>query len=350
MSDTENQNQTDQTTEDQPRYYAELVEQILSELEGFFSSHLDDMFKQTDEYLFKAADEAMSGAEQTGLFECMNAVRDNKQIIQQGFIDELSTFLQPVSELEELPEKKQSKQNLTLGLIEQNEMDEMVTLTTISSKAAMDNSEAINHFQKRLKELSLYNDHIFHGEALEPKRLCDCMHEAVAETDLIDANKLIVYRFFNEALIQDLGELYETLNNLLIEQGILPEIDYSGVIPHYEAPAYEEEPVEEDPQQAPPQQGLPPGARRAFGSGMSGYNGGGAPQAPPMQGGMGGLLCRLQCNHQPVEGMLLRAGQDVLLVVVCKVFHRASQRHQLVMARLWGHLGRRTQRVCPLAR
>ena len=289
MSDTETGNPTEQDQQEQPRYYTELVDEIISQLEAFFAAHLDDMFQQTDDYLFSAADEATSTAEQNELFECMNAVRVNKKDIQQGFVDELSFYLQPMSELDELPEKKQVKKNLELGLVEQNEMDEMVTLTTISSKAAMDHAEAINHLIARFKELGKYNDDIFHGEALEPKRFCDAMHESVSKTDLTDANRLVVYRFFNEALIKDTGSLYSTLNDLLIEQGILPEIDFSGAVPHYESPAYEEDLSGDDaltdaPEQAPQNTPPPPQGRRAFGSGMQGYSGH-APQQAPMNGG-----------------------------------------------------------------
>lgn len=229
MSDTETDKPQDQSGEEQPRYYIELVEQILIKLEEFFASHLDAVFKQADDYLFHAADQAQSTAEQNALFECMNAVRGTQSVIKQSFVNELGMYLQPVAELEELPAKKaQKKQVVSLGLVEQNEMDEMVLLSSISSKAAMNNSEAINDLTRRLNELATYNDHIFHGEALEPKRLCDAMHDAVSETDLIDSNKLVVYRFFNEALVKDLSSLYETLNNLLIENDIMPEIDYSA--------------------------------------------------------------------------------------------------------------------------
>ncbi len=290
MSDTETDNQINQNIEEQPRYYAELIDAIISQLESYFASSLDDLFKQADDYLFKAADEATSTAEQNSLFECMNAVRDNKKNIQQGFVDELSFYLQPMGDLDELPEKKPVKKSEELGLVEQNEMDEMVLLTSISGKAAMEHSEPINHLIARFKELGKYNDHIFHGEALEPKRLCDAMHEAVSKTELIDDNRLVVYRFFEKSLICDLGSLYESLNNLLIEQGILPEINYSGAAPHFEGGGYEED-VGGDPsvdaevaaaEQAPP--ALPPGARRAFGSGMQGYSGH-ATQAPSMPGG-----------------------------------------------------------------
>lgn len=238
MSDFENENQTEQGLEEQPKYYTELVDEIISQLEEFFATHLENLFKKADDYLFDAANSATSTAEQNGLFECMNAIRVDKKQMQQGFVDELSSYLQPMSELDELPEKKKVKKTAALGLIEQNEMDEMVTLTTISSKAAMDHSEAISNLITRFKELGKYNDDIFHGEALEPKRLCDAMHEAVSQTELIDGNRLVVYRFFNEALIKDIGKLYDTLNNLLIEQGILPEIDFSGMVPHYEESAW----------------------------------------------------------------------------------------------------------------
>jgi len=292
VSETESENQNNQNVDETPRYYAELVDEIISQLEMYFVAQLDEMFQQTDDYLFKAADEATSTAEQNSLFECMNGVRDNKKNIQQGFVDELSFYLQPMSELDELPQKKQVKKTEELGLVEQNEMDEMVTLTTISSKAAMDHSESINNLIARFKELGKYNDHIFHGEALEPKRFCDAMHEAVSVTDLVDENKLVVYRFFDKTLIKNVGALYDTLNNLLIEQGILPEINFSGAAPHYEDGGYAEDGLGDDsvgeeagappPNQLPPQ--LPPGARRAFGSGMQGYAGH-TPQAPAMPAG-----------------------------------------------------------------
>lgn len=168
-------------------------------------------------------------------------------------------------------------------------MDEMVTITSISSKAASDNAEAISDLKKRLKELSQYNDHVFHAEALEPKRLCDAMHFALSQTDMTDSSRLIVYRFFNEALLKQLSTLYSALNNLLINHGILPEIDYSAYVPHHaSAETQSHQPQNEMPPQgetgAPMGQQGQPGSspyyapaggsaapRRSFGSGMPGY-------------------------------------------------------------------------------
>lgn len=280
MSDTETDKSGEQPAagdSQQPRYYIELIEELLRELEVFFSARLEDVFRQADDHLFHAADQAHNIAEQNRLFESMSAIRVDKEKIQQAFVDELGRYLQPISELDKLPAKKEQKKALSLGLVEEHEMDEMVMLTSISSKAASDNAEAISDLKKRLKELSQYNDHIFHAEALEPRRLCDAIHFAVSLTDMTDASRLVVYRFFNEALLKHLSSLYSALNNQLINHGILPEIDYAAYMPHHP-------PSETHPHQ--PQNGMPPQDQPGTPMGHQGRPAGAPNYAPA--GGMGG--------------------------------------------------------------
>ncbi len=287
MSNTENNTQTEagklkdnhsdnnQSNVVELKPHAELIDEIISQLEAFFATHLNDLFLQIDNHLFSAADEATSTDQQNNLFESMNAMRDNKKVIAQFFIDELSFYLQPISSLDSLPERKPAKKSTVLGLVEENEMDEMVVLASISRKAEMDNAEAINHLILRIKELSLSNDDIFHGEALEPKRFCDAIHAAVAKTNLIDEQKMLLYRFFNEVLMIDLKQFYDTLNNLFVARGILPEIIYSGysVAQDNGVNAQENSDLSTDNNEnnAVAQAVNRPQTRRAFGSGMSGF-------------------------------------------------------------------------------
>jgi len=280
VSDTETDKSGEQAGENAsqpPRYYIELIEELLRELEVFFSTRLEDVFKQADDHLFHAADQARNISEQNRLFESMSAIRVDKVKIQQAFVDELGRYLQPISELDKLPAKKEQKKELSLGLVEEHEMNEMVMLTSISSKAASDNAEAISDLKKRLKELSQYNDHIFHAEALEPKRLCDAMHFALSQTDMTDNSRLVVYRFFNEALLKHLSSLYSALNNQLINHGILPEIDYAAYVPRYSSP---------ETQSHQPQNERPPQGGAGVPMGQQGYSGGASNYAP--SGGMGG--------------------------------------------------------------
>jgi len=263
MSSTEEQFATNQLQDNHQKPYAELIDEIIVQLEAFFASHLDDLFQQADNHLFTAADEATNTDEQNSLFECMTAVRSHKKTIQQSFVNELSFYLQPMSSLNTLPERKTAEKPKTLGLVEENVMDEMVLLNSISSKAEMDHAEAINHLILRIKELGQSNNDIFHGEALEPKRFCDAMHDAIVDTDLIDEHKMLIYRFFNETLMVDLGQFYDTLNGLFMEQGIMPEVVYSGYNAQRASSSYQEAVEQDITEQA--------NTRRAFGSGMQGY-------------------------------------------------------------------------------
>lgn len=272
--------------------FAQLIEEILSKLEYYFSERMVTLFKETDDFLFDSANSARSIDIQNRMFEFMNALRSEKENIEKNFIKGLSFYLQPISEIDELPKKSHPQESNKLSLIEQDAMDEMVTLTTISSKAAMDLKEELNHLEIRLKALGEYNTNIFHGDALEPRQICDAFQEAISATYFENQDKLILYKQFGQHIVFPLKKLYDEINQMLIEQGILPEIDYGEFIPHGDQGA---DVVEDDAgEEAQSQPATPAGPRRAFGTGAA-YGGGaaaprpvpaGASQVPPSSGGM----------------------------------------------------------------
>ncbi|MFW2373462.1 MAG: DUF1631 family protein, partial [Gammaproteobacteria bacterium] len=216
-------------TDLQQKPYDDLVEAIKDKLEFYISSHVVTLFKATDESLFDAANSASSIDEQNRMFEFMNALRAKKEGIEKNFIRELNLFIRPISETRGVPKKKESfTEGDQLGLIDQDEMDEMVTLSSISSKAAGDFREELSHLEARLEHLALQNYSIFSPKALEPKNLCDAFKVAIANFDFDIKNKLIFYKLFSKELVFPLRELYQDLNELMIEAGILPQIDLSG--------------------------------------------------------------------------------------------------------------------------
>ncbi|MCW9013346.1 MAG: DUF1631 domain-containing protein [Gammaproteobacteria bacterium] len=306
-------NEVAQPVQDVP--YAELIENILTKLEEYFSEHTVDLFKKTDEFLFNSANTATSIDVQNRMFEFMNGLRAQKDEMEKNFIQELSFYLQPVSEIAELPKKKKHKKpgSSQFSLVEQDEMDEMVTLTTISSKAAQNLNEELTHLHARLQRLALHNSNIFHANALEPVHICDAFQEAAAATDFDNKNKLVLFKKFGEEVVSSLKELYDEINQMMIDEGILPEIELSGVINpgssgyghghEEEADIPEEEFPEEQPPVPPPMGGPPPvaGPRRAFGSGAA-FGGNNYGYTPPSsqqmhQGGAAG-----QTYQAPMEG------------------------------------------------
>jgi len=267
--------------------YSQLVENILSKLEFYFSNSMVTLFKETDNFLFESANSASSIDIQNRMFEFMNALRKQTDDIEKDFIKGLSFYLQPISDIDELPKKTHGSLDNKLSLVEQDEMDEMVTLTTISSKAAMDLQEELNHLEIRLKHLGEFNSNIFHGDALEPRQICDAFQEAISNTDFDNQNKLVLYNQFGQHVVFPLKKLYDEINELMINEGIYPEIDFSEYI-HQGADADDygsahEEELQDEP--VPPM--THPGGRRAFGTGAA-YGGGGASAARVPQAGVPG--------------------------------------------------------------
>lgn len=226
--------------------HAKLVETILDKLEFFISSNMDILFKEADESLFNAAQSATSIAVQNSNFEFMNALREQKGNIERNFVNEFNLYLKPVSELKELPKKKQRNQSNQLGLIEQDEMDEMVILKTISGKAAMELQEELSHLEARFEHLELKTKNIFHGNALEPQHICDSFQEAMNFSDLPSENKLTLYKMFGEYFISQLKTFYHEVNQLMIDDGILPQIELTGKISKTKEREHHQEEIIED--------------------------------------------------------------------------------------------------------
>ena len=212
--------------------YAELVEILLSQLEVFFSAKMAELFVAADEHLFQAADRAKNTTEQNHLFEFMNALRKRREQIGKDFFNELNKYLRPVAISKELPKKKlhTSSGQTGLSLIDQDEMDEMVMLTTITGKAAMDCREELALLEVRLEHLALQNRNIFHPKALDPQHLCDAMQEALTAGQFSKADKLILYKLFGIEVMKHVKELYDDLNGAMIRAGVLPQIEHTGKI------------------------------------------------------------------------------------------------------------------------
>ena len=278
------------TTDQQQKPYDDLVEAIKDKLKFYISSQIVALFKTADESLFDAANAAASMDEQNRMYEFMNALRAEKEGIEKNFIKELNLFIRPISEAKGALRKKENlNQGDQLGLIEQDDMDEMVALSTISGKAASDYREELSHLEARLEHLALQNNSIFPPRALIPQNLCDAFKDALTGFDFDIKNKLIFYKLFSNELITPLGQLYNELNELMIEAGVLPQIDLSGKIKRTpQAPVPEEDDFSEEEPLQPGESSARRGGGGARASSGVGGAGGGGPAGVAGGSGAGG--------------------------------------------------------------
>ena len=103
-------------------------------------------------------------------------------------------------------------------------MEEMVAITTMHSKAMNIYGEEVNHLEARLEYLEIMCEDIFEKEALDPKHICVIFQRTIEKLDIAIDVKLIFYKLFDEEVCSKLGVMYKSINQVFIDNGIMPEI------------------------------------------------------------------------------------------------------------------------------
>ncbi len=208
------------TSRDNAEQYRLLIEQITSCLNEELSLLIGNTFDGADDMLFQLAENADSNEDQNQYFDTMRMLRVERKTIGQSFAANLKTYLQPSNKETDKPKTLLDDE---LSLVDQDEMEEMVAVSAMHSKAMNLYGEAVNHLEARIEFLSMKSA-IFDKKALEPKNICESFKNSLVEVELSTNNKLVLYKLFDQEVIVHLAPLYQKLNQLFIDQGVLPQI------------------------------------------------------------------------------------------------------------------------------
>lgn len=198
--------------------YARLTEELYTCLNEHLMILMNQMLNTAGDKLFNLSEKAGSNEKQMIYLDTIRLLKNERSIISNQFFVSLNQSLG----------QKGTNQNTNdsdeLSLVEQDEMEEMVAITTIHSQAMNLFGEEVNHLQARLEYLEISGISIFEKDAIEPKSLCEVFKQTLDPLDLSIETKLVFYRLYNDMINIKLGVLYQSLNELCIKAGILPEI------------------------------------------------------------------------------------------------------------------------------
>jgi Protein of unknown function (DUF1631) len=210
FSSSSNKNNT------QLKRLAEKIEDCLNEE---LSELIGHMFNGADDMLFQLAENADSNEEQTQHFDTMRMLRTERTNVSHNFADNIKAYLQPTQKKD-----KPAFDEEELSLVDQSEMEELVAVSAMHSKAMGLYGEAVNHLEARIEFLSLKVSNVFPKDALTPKNICESFKDALSDIELSTNNKLILYKLFDQEVVLHLAALYQKLNQIFIDLGILPQI------------------------------------------------------------------------------------------------------------------------------
>ncbi len=248
---------------------------------------MSKLLNNAESTLFDMADSASNNKDQVRYFDLMRTLKDHKSDIAASYLSSLEPVLRPypITEAEKIRQKQETEGELSL--VDQSMMEDMVLVKSIGERAAGKYREQLSHLEARLEHLALKTEDIFQKHALSPVSFCQAFDDALGET--FDApNKKILFGFYYDEVASKLGSLYDSVNNTLINAGVLPQIKISMQAHKQNSPQARPQPEFELPDDSmadqnavrnfqPPQSGRHAGGRYGGAdAGPAGRQGGGA--------------------------------------------------------------------------
>ncbi|MBT8439330.1 MAG: DUF1631 domain-containing protein, partial [Gammaproteobacteria bacterium] len=115
-----------------------------------------------------------------------------------------------------------------LSLVADDEMEEMVAISTMNSNAMNVYGQEVNNLQARLEYLELSCSDAIDKYTLDPRHICEAFQNALKQLDITLEHKLLLFKLFDLEVSSRLGEMYKSLNQLFIDAGIMPEVVFQA--------------------------------------------------------------------------------------------------------------------------
>ena len=185
---------------------------------------LQTLFDNADDTLFEMADRAHNNTEQNIFFEAMRDLRLKRKSIERGFLDKFfEAFLRlgqyEVNEPLIAPPMSFDK----LALVHNDDLERTVAVEAMVSKVLSRDGFALGQLTTRLNTLipKRLSDE---ANPMGPTVLCDFFLQAGRSLGVEIKVKLIIFKLFEKYVLADADQLYADANQLLIDNGILPEL------------------------------------------------------------------------------------------------------------------------------
>lgn len=199
--------------------YKKVIDKVFTCVNDHLLILMDRMLVSAEEKLLEQSEKAKSEEDRMKYMDCTNIFRTEKTDISRHFFINLNQSLAtvPASEMD-------LDQEDELSLVDQDEMEEMVAITTMHSKAMNIYGQEVHDMEARLEYLEIMCTDSFDKEAIDPKHICEVFQKTIENLNIDIDVKLIFYKLFDQEICAKLSVMYKTINKIFIDNDIMPEI------------------------------------------------------------------------------------------------------------------------------
>lgn len=200
--------------------YNSLNEQLMQLIDCMVKSATSKMLVlESQLYSYESQDECKR---QSRVQESIRYLLSNSNNISSTFFINFNEQLKPNINNSDASPKKE------LSLVSYEEMEEMVAITTMHANALNDFGESISNLDTRIEYLGIKNAPIFDSKAISPKGLSEAYQKTLNQLNMGIEVNLVLFKLFDEEVIQKLENMYDSLNQIFIDADIMPEIIHTS--------------------------------------------------------------------------------------------------------------------------
>lgn len=192
--------------------------------ERYLSARLQTVFEHVDDTFFDLADNADSNHQQTCYFDAMRLIRVQRKAIQSAFLRTISQAYDYLIYPNPGPHTGHPSSPGGFELVADDELEEIIALDTMVSKADERYKKQLEYLIKRLDSLALQAV-TFKNNPLGPDLICDAFFKAVETLGMGIRSKLVLLKLFDRHVMLALEELFVQSNQLFKELGVLPDLE-----------------------------------------------------------------------------------------------------------------------------
>ncbi|VAW81050.1 Thymidine phosphorylase [hydrothermal vent metagenome] len=192
--------------------------------------HLGQMMEQVDDTLFSRAEKAENNTVQTQYFDAMRELRIIRKNIESDFLQEFSDRFNQGVPRETAATAAFSlnfEDDPSIGLVGKNELEEELAINNMVNKTRNTCSQSLFALDKRIGFLIHDPDLERWYNPLGPETLCDVFKEAVQRVETGLEIRLLIFKLFDQHVINHMDDVYKQINQHLIKLGVMPEIKTS---------------------------------------------------------------------------------------------------------------------------
>ncbi len=178
---------------------------------------LEACLDRLEDRLFSLADKSATPHEQNTFFNAMRRVRQQRSVFLKRFAARLQ---EAFADLDGSPAPAAAAFSAdTLALLRPEDLDELIAVEAMITKAQRNFAEPITRLSQRLDALVSVPVYA-RNNPLGPEALCQVLSSAALQLDIPAAIKMILLQVFDESLLSALGPVYqallESLSNLRV--------------------------------------------------------------------------------------------------------------------------------------